>query len=508
MPESVSTTAADSLSLAQRGIRGAAWNYGGAGVVIVGQLAYTALTARLISPSEFGAYATAQALLSLVGYFTLSTVGNAIIRHPALDRKVVGTGLIMTGTAGVAVAVVVMATAHLWADVWRSPGAATLIRLFAPQVVLGALAIVPLSLLRRDLRYRSASLIESSSVLIGFGVGGALALQLRSADALVAGQVATAGVLLALSATAARPQLAVAYSAVHARSLFSFSAQVSLQNLGHYLNNTLPSFAVSRFLGQASLGFFSRATLLVGIPLTFLAQGATKTLYPIYPRFRDNKEECRRMMIDVASVTTTMVWPLFAALAGLAPIVVELLLGAQWAPVASIVAPLCLYATVNFAYSMFASFTEALGYLRQIWLVQACWTVALVFALGLAHAWDADMRSIALMAAGVQIGAHLGQIALLARVKVIDAVGTLRAEAWAGLLAGAWYTVTMLTTHSLAGYDLAARIVAACGVTTLLALATWVALPYLPAGRAFSRRGIRIARIPGLPHSRNDERIV
>ena len=75
------------FSLARRSIRGAAWNYGGAGVITVGQLAYTALTARLVSPAEFGAYAVAQALFALVGYFTLGTVGNAIIRQPSLDRR-------------------------------------------------------------------------------------------------------------------------------------------------------------------------------------------------------------------------------------------------------------------------------------------------------------------------------------------------------------------------------------------------------------------------------------
>ncbi len=429
------------LSLAQRSIRGAAWSYGGASVAIVGQLLYTALTARLISPAEFGAYATAQALLMLVGYFTLGTVGNAIIRHPTLDRQVVGTALILTGAAGAAVSLVVLAAAGLWADLWRSPEAASLIRLYAPQTLLGGLAIVPLSLLRRDLHYRSATLIETSSVLIGFGVGAVLAWQLRNAEALVLGQVAATGALLALGVLATRSRLSVSYSRLHARSLFSFSSQVSLQNLGHYVNNTLPSFAVSRFLGQASLGFFSRASLLVGLPLTFLAQGVQKTLYPIYPRFRDNEEECRRMMIDVVSVTTTMVWPLFAALAGLAPLVVELLLGARWAPAAAIVGPLCLYATVNLAYAIFASFAESFGHLRQIWLVQICWTLALVCFLGVAVHEDAGMRAIVLVAAGVQIAVHAFQIALLARVRLVDAGGTLRVEVWAAMLGAVWYVV-------------------------------------------------------------------
>src|SRR5262245_28300970 len=98
-----SAARSDRPSLAQLSIRGAVWNYGGASIVIVGQLAYTALTARLISPSEFGAYATAQALMMLVGYFTLATVGNAVIRHPALDRQVVGTAVALTTVAGIIV---------------------------------------------------------------------------------------------------------------------------------------------------------------------------------------------------------------------------------------------------------------------------------------------------------------------------------------------------------------------------------------------------------------------
>lgn len=496
MREPASADAADRPSLARQSIRGAAWNYGGAAVIIVGQLAYTALTARLVSPAEFGAYATAQALLSLVGYFTLSTVGNAIIRHPALDRKVVGTGWVMTAAAGATVAVVVIVVAGFWAEIWRSPGATTLLRLFAPQVLLTALAIVPLSLLRRELRFRSASLIETSSVLIGFGVGAVLAWRLRTAEALVVGQVATAGVLLLLGVAASRPQLAIAYSRAHARSLFSFSAQVSLQNLGHYLNNTLPTFAVSRFLGQTSLGFFSRGSLLVGLPLTFLAQGVNRTLYPIYPRFRERHDECRRMLVDVTDVTTTLVWTLFGALAGLAPLVVELLLGAQWAPVATIVGPLCLYATMNFVYSIFTSVAEVFAYLKQIWFVQICWALVLIVSLGVAVAGDASMRTIVLVAAGVQLGAHALQIALLAQARIVDAVGTLRAEGSSGLLALVWYLITMLTTEGMSEQSLGARVGVSCGVLLLMGLTTWLVLPYLPAGRALTRRGIPLGWLP------------
>ena len=486
-----------SLSLAQRSLRGAAWTYGGAVVVLAAQLAYTALTARLISPAEFGAYATAQAMLGIVGYFTLGTVGNAIIRHPSLDRQVVGTGIALTGAAGAVAAAVVLATADAWAEIWRSPEAAPLLRLFAPQVLLGSLAIVPISLLRRELRYRTATLIETTSVLLGFAIGGALALELRSAEALVAGQVAAAGALLLLGIVAARSQLAFAYSRREARGLFSFSSQVSLQNLGHYLCNTLPSFAIARSLGQVSLGFYSRASLLVGLPLTFLAQGVNRTLYPIYPRFQSaSRDETRRMMVDVVGVTTTLVWPLFAALAGLAPLVVEVLLGSQWTPVTSIVGPLCLYAAVNFAYSTFEAFAEAFGYLRQIWIVQLSWTAVLIGALAVAVQSDLGIRSIVLVAVGILLVIHLLQIALLARLGTVDLRGTLVVDAWAGVVASVWYIATMLTSTALADTPLAVQLVASLAVSVLLAAVTWLLLPRLPAGKALLRRGIRVPWSP------------
>ncbi len=496
MAEQPSTSDSQTLSLTRRGMRGAVWNYSGAGVVMVSQLFYTALTARLISPSDFGAYATAQAMLALVGYFTLRAVGAAIVRAPELDRRAIGSAILLTGGAAAVVTVVVVLTAGIWADAWRSPRAASLIRLFAPYLVLYGLATVPMGLLQRAMRYRTASLVETSAVVIGFGVGAILAVRLRSADALVLGQITTGGALLALAVAATRRELSLMPSWERLRAFFSFSAQVSVQNLNHYVNNTLPSFAVSRFLGQTSLGYFSRALVLVSLPRSFLADGVYKTLYPIYPRFRKDSGQCRRMMNDVANVTMTMVWPLFAALAGLAPLVVDLLLGATWEPVATITLPLCVLAAVNFAYTNFAWFAESFGYLRQMWIVQIVWTAVLIGGLVVAVQGDAGMRTIALVACGTQIVAHLLQVVLLARTRFIDGVGVLKAELAATLVSFVWYAATALTTNALSESTMGARLAGACLVVGLLTLATWIALPFLPAGRAFARRGIRVSWRP------------
>ena len=61
------------------------------------RVASTIATARLVSPHEFGFYATAQAATGVVGYFfTISALGSGIQRRSRLGEKTVGTALTLS----------------------------------------------------------------------------------------------------------------------------------------------------------------------------------------------------------------------------------------------------------------------------------------------------------------------------------------------------------------------------------------------------------------------------
>ena len=349
---------------------------------------------------------------------------------------------------------------------------------------------MPLSLLLRRLRYRLATLIETLATLSGFGVGAVLALRLRDAEALVLGQVTTSGALCAMSVLAARSELGIAFSRAEARRLFSFSAQVSAQSLTHYLNGALPTFSVSRWLGATSLGFYSRGSVLVGLPWNFMIQGIYKTIYPLYPRYREDRAGCQRMMVDVTSVTTALSWPLFGALAGLAPLIVELLLGSEWEPVSGVVPALSLSAAVGVSYTIFISMSQAFGFLGQVWILQIAWMVVLISALAVTIYAGGGIKTIALVAAFVGVAIHLLQLAMIVPTRLIDLGGTLRAEGAAAFVGGVWYAITALATGMTEQASLAHRILASGTAVVTLALLTYLALPYLPAGRAFARHGI------------------
>ena len=134
--EQVSPVAPPVPSLARSAIGGVTWNYAGSAVLVVAQVASTAVTARLVSPSQFGAYATAQVAAGVMGYFTLTALGNGLLRRSELDGKAIGTAVWLSLIASALVAGAMALLAAPWAGLWGINSAATLVRVLAATLFL------------------------------------------------------------------------------------------------------------------------------------------------------------------------------------------------------------------------------------------------------------------------------------------------------------------------------------------------------------------------------------
>ncbi len=326
-------------SLTRSALAGVAWNYAGATLVVT-QIASTAVTARIVSPRQFGAYATAQAAAGILGYFTLSAVGNGLLRRSELLPGAIGTATVISVIGGAIAAVTMWLLADPWATAWHVPAAARVVHVMAVTILLTSGATIPLALLRRRLRFRATAMAETGTQVLGAAVGVGLAIRLHSAFTLAAGQTTAAAVLLAISASLAFRDLELRFSRREARELLGFAGQVRAINFGSYLMNTAPSWYTARIFGTRTLGVYSRASVIVALPLTYLASGLTKVLYPLYGLVRGDQARTRAMLDEGITMATGFAWPVFALIAGAAPVIVKVLLGPGWEGTASLPGPL------------------------------------------------------------------------------------------------------------------------------------------------------------------------
>jgi O-antigen/teichoic acid export membrane protein len=382
--------------LAKNALRGVAWTWGGSMVLILAQVASTFATARLVSPSEFGLYASALAAAGFAGYFTMFGLGPGLQRRSHLGEKTVGTAMTLSLAASSLVALVLWIGASPWADAWGVPDATWTIRVVAVTLLLTSAAIVPIALLRHRLRFGTAAVVETSTLVLGLAAGVIIAFWLHSALALALGQAAGGAAQFLAASVTVRHDLRLAFDRADARELSRFATQVGGLNLFAYLAYMAPSWFTARVFGPSALGFYSRANLIVALPAEYAVKSIYKVIFSLYGRVREDLARTRSLVDEALTLTTGFVWPILALIAGAAPVIVAVLLGDRWDGAAPLIAAFALMAAAWVPCGLLTNAGEALGWMRIIAARQVAFFVCVAVTLAVAHFADLSLELLLL----------------------------------------------------------------------------------------------------------------
>jgi lipopolysaccharide exporter len=478
----------DGRSLVRSAVSGIAWNWGGMVMLVGAQVGSTIASARLVSPAEFGLYAVGQAAFGLSGFFSLAAVGQGLQRRKELSHSVTGTAVTMSLGAGALFAAIMILGASLWADAWGVPDSAWVVRIFGIAAFLQAAGVVPISLIRRDLRFRSAAVMETGSLVFAMALGVALAVKFHSAASLAAGQAAGYGLLLIISALKVGHRLTPAFHPDEGKELMTFSSQVGALGFVAYLTSSLPGWFAARQFGSATLGLYSRANLLATLPGSYAVNAVYKVIYPLYGRVREDIERRNRLLEEAQVMATGLAWPAFALLAGLAPLVVHVLLGQRWAGAAPLLSLCSLGVCATIPTGLLTNFAEALGWMRILALRQVAISVAVVVAL---VAVSIGNGSIELMLIGVVAAQWLAYFATLTPYlgrHVLAWGRTIHEQAVHALVALGAYGVSWAAVHLTRHNSIVVQIGAGVLATALTVGSFLIFRRWIPAGRLIERR--------------------
>ncbi len=306
------------------------------GVRLVGLLG-TAVTARLLTPYDFGVVAIGTTVVTFSGFLSDGGVGTALIRRPEPPTKselraVVGfqLGLDLVVLLVVGVATIPLGTiGHVTAIIVAS-------------LPLGAFRAPPYILYERRLNYRPMAIVEIVEtsvfyiwsivwILMGWGVW-----------ALATGFVAralTGSLLVFILLPEGRVLPALSIGRI--RAVLGFGFRYQAVGLLQMLDDQGVNIAVAAFGGVAALGLWSVAWRILQIPYSLFV-ALWRVSFPGMSRLVAAKEDVgptvERVIGLVAIGTGALVGPLAAS----ADPWIHVLIGAKWAHAAPAVPPVCL----------------------------------------------------------------------------------------------------------------------------------------------------------------------
>jgi PST family polysaccharide transporter len=308
------------------------------------------IMARLLLPEHFGLLAMAAPILGFVQLFADLGLTQATVQRPKINQTELSFMFWISAAVSIGMGLIVILAAPLGAAFYGEPSAALIIMALGAIMMVGGLGIQHGALLNRNLRFGSLAAIDIISFVVGALAGIVAAIQGAQYWAIVISQALTTLTAVSLSWVLAG-WLPSGFAMVPtARSLLGFGGNVTAFNVCNYFARNLDNVLIGRFLGDVQLGYYDRAYKLLLLPLAQINSPIGKVATPILARSLGDTPKYRRIYHRLLSLIIILTYPgvIVACVAG--PLLVETVLGSQWAaagPVFQVLAVGALFAPIS-----------------------------------------------------------------------------------------------------------------------------------------------------------------
>ncbi len=334
----------NSSDLKNRAIKSLAWYTGTRLWTQMLSWGVTVFLARLLTPSDYGLFAMAFAVITLIELLQEFGLGVSIIQRQDLRPEHVNAIFWITSSASLVVALVGYGLAHPAALFYHEPKMVWIIRALCLTFVLNSAATVPYSLLTKELDFRSRSLAEAYGVIASAAASLALAYWGFGVWALVAGQVARAAVRNAGLFIYAgwRPLLQVKVRGL--KELVTFGLRIAGAGGILSLLDGFNTAMIGRLIGDAGLGYYNMAdTLGKGSPVHKLSTSILNQVsLPMFSKLQQQNEQLRHYFLKITKYLAVISLPTQIGMFLVSRDVVNVVLGNKWLPIVGVLQIFCV----------------------------------------------------------------------------------------------------------------------------------------------------------------------
>lgn len=368
--------------------------------------------ARLVTPVEFGIFATVLATFVLLELAIRFGLPEYLISAPRVSTGMVRSLLGLSLAIGMVVIALALAFLLTPLSRWLSPDMRLALLAMVPGLLAVPFIAVPEAVLRRRLEFGTIAWLGVATVTADVAVSIALALMGAGPLALVGGLVASrlgnAAILLATS----RRLLGARFSGW--RRFLRTAPHQTATSLLPKASDLAIVLIVPSALGLGALGLYNRAQSVVALLDKVLLDGVSPVVLPAI-------SEQLRSGVPVAEVygaktarLSVLIWPVFAVIALLAEPVVVLLLGDQWIAAVPVVRILCGVGLVAPFTSMSMQFFAATGRIPEYLRIQAVNQIVRLACMG-----TGALHSLEAVAAGLVLAMFVKAVRVRHHIEAI-----------------------------------------------------------------------------------------
>lgn len=286
--------------------------------------------ARLLVPADFGVVALSAIVTELV-----LVIGDLGFSEAVIQRKHVTDGhlsaALFTGLGlGIVFCIIVVAISPFVADFFRNDLVGPVLAISSLSFVIAPLRTVQGALLKKRLEFSKFAFTEIGQSVTYVITTISLAFAGLGVWSLVIGNLAGQVSLVILRWIVCRWRPTFRFSLQDARDLWGFGINVTGSAAIRALIGRLDQLLIGRFITATAVGYYRWSRTLTSYPVTALSMSVGRIAMPTFAIVQDEEQRIRRAFAKTVAYLSIINFPVFTALAIIAPAFIRVLFGAKW----------------------------------------------------------------------------------------------------------------------------------------------------------------------------------
>lgn len=357
--------------------------------------------ARLLPPSDFGLIAMAFLFTGLGRILSDLGIPSAVVQRADLSEGQVRTAFTLSTVLGFLMMVALVLFAPLSTLVFPEPRVPMILTALAPMFLFTGMGNTAGALLRRALDFRAIFWVSVLSHVIGYGlVSVGLALLGFGVWSLVAGTLFSPVVETVLLLLRVRHPIRPRLVWSEIRDLTGIGAGFSLGEVLGFGARNGDNLVIGRYLGEGSLGLYTKAYALMRLPAHYLGEVLTAVMFPAFSELQGDPRRLTAAYLRSTELAVLAAGPVLAGMAVAAPYLVVGLFGPNWKGAVLPLQVLAVAGVLSMGYPISANVANALGRVYAVSLRTAIFAAVILIFGFLATPWGIVGVSLAV------VGAH------------------------------------------------------------------------------------------------------
>jgi len=352
------------------------------------------VTARLLSPNDFGVMSAIAVLLSFVFMLTSFGFSNAIIQRSELNDDYVGTAQTLSIALGCLSTFAMALSAQLLGRIFHSQVIGDIIPTIGLIYLISSFSVVPTALITREIEFNKLTVVSVVGTFVYGCVAISMALNGYGVWSLVVGtlmsQLASTIVANCYSSCCVRFR----YKSNYAKELFHYGGFVTISSLLNNLARNADNLIIGRYLGTESLGYYARAYTLATLPKEVLGSVIGPVLFPSFARIQHDSDRLSNAYYKSINAITLMSLPICIAFYILASELILTVYGIKWA---GSIAPFKILCIAGYFYSVYNpcnALLLGLGKMRNYAIIQLIYSVMICSTVFFARSYSIEIIAI------------------------------------------------------------------------------------------------------------------